>query len=132
MEQILQMIASQLGVDPATLPLLIGLIVLISNMISKLIPESTTGVLGVVRKIASILGVALSNRITPNLSSKDISKALAAEIPDQTVKAAAAQLPEAVSTGLASATLAEAIVDAGAPVAMGRSTFEDRLVPGGE
>lgn len=114
MEQILLMLPSLLGLDPGTFALLLLVGVTVANVTSKLIPESATGTLGVIRKIASILGVALANRITPNVSSKDISKAIAAGIPDSAVKQAAEQLPEAVATGIGSADFAEAVVNVGA------------------
>lgn len=119
MEQILQAIPNLLGLDPATFTLLLVVIATLSNIVSKLIPESATGTLGVIRKVAAFLGLALANRITPHVTSKDISKAVAAGIPDEKVKEAAAALQEAVQTGHGSAALAEAIVDVGVGDATG-------------
>lgn len=132
MDQILLLLPKLLGLDPATFAVYLVILVTVANIVSKVIPESTTGWLGYVRKVASILGIALANRITPNVSSKDIAKAISAGIPDQAVKEAASQLQDAVNTGIGSAALAAAIVDVGAPPTLGRSTAEDRLVPGGE
>jgi hypothetical protein len=115
MEQLILLIPNLLGIDPEAFTLYLILLVTVSNVVSKLIPESSTGVLGVIRKIASILGVSLANRITPNVTSKDISKAVAAGIPDAVVKEAADALPSAVETGQAATALADAIVDAGIP-----------------
>jgi hypothetical protein len=133
MDQILLLLPKLLGLDPATFTLCIAHIGGVCRQyLSKLIPESTTGWLGVVRRVAAFIGLALANRITPNVSSKDIAKAVAAGIPDSAVKEAAGQLQAAVNTGLGSAALAEAIVDVGAPPTAGRSTFENRMVEGGE
>lgn len=126
MEQILLLLPSLLGLDPATFTLLLGIIVVASNVVSKLIPESATGALGVVRRIAAVLGVALANRITPNVTSKDIAKAVAAGIPDQAVKEAADKLQEAVATGIGSAAFAEAVIDTGIPP----TVAGDRIIAG--
>lgn len=124
MEQLILLIPNLLGVDPEVFTLWLIVIVTVANVVSKLIPESSTGALGVIRKIAAFLGVSLANRITPNVTSKDISKAVAAGIPDEKVKEAAAALPAAVETGLGSAALAEAIVDVGVP----STTAGDKLL----
>lgn len=126
MDQLFNYIPNLLGLDPQAFTFYLIVIVTVSNVVSKVIPESATGALGVVRKIASILGVALANRITPTITSKDISKAVAAGIPDEKVKEAAEALPEAVATGFGSAALAEAIVDVGAP----RTVASDRILGG--
>ena len=114
MEQILVALPSILGLDPGTFALLLGIVMLAANVTSKVIPESATGTLGVVRKISSIIGVSLSNRITPNVTQKDISKAVAAGIPDASVKAAAESLSDAVETGVGSAEFAASVVAVGA------------------
>lgn len=137
MDQILLLIPKLLGLDPATFTLLLVILVSASNILSKVIPESTTGWLGVTRKIAAFIGLALANRITPGVSSKDISKAIAAGIPDEAVKTAAKQLQEAVDTGVGSAALAEAIVDVGIPNATASNRIvdrfsDDRALMGGE
>lgn len=115
MEQLILLIPNLLGIDPEAFTLYLLLLVTVANVVSKLIPESSTGALGVIRKIASVLGIALANRITPNVTSKDISKAVAAGIPDEKVKEAASALNDAVKTGLGSAAFAEAVVDVGIP-----------------
>lgn len=124
MEQLILLIPNLLGIDPEQFALWVIVLVTVANVISKVIPESTTGWLGYVRKVASILGIALANRITPNVSTKDIAKAVAAGIPDRKVKEAAEQLETAVNTGFGSAALAEAIVDVGIP----HTVAGDRLV----
>lgn len=126
MEQILLLLPNLLGLDPGTFALLLGVTVVVANVTSKLIPESATGALGVVRQLASILGVALSNRITPNVTSKDISKAVAAGIPDSSVREAAAALPEAVATGVGTTEFAAQVVSVGSH----DSPFVERNRPG--
>ena len=123
MEQILLFLPGLLGLDPGTFALLVGVLVTIANVIAKLIPESSTGWLGVVRKVCGFLGVALATRITPNVTSKDISKAVAAGIPDSTIKQSAAQLEDAVATGFGPNVLATSIVDSADPTT-GPTIFE--------
>lgn len=132
MEQILQAIPNLLGLDPASFTLLLIVVATVANIVSKLIPESATGALGVVRKICAFLGVALANRITPHVTSKDISKAVAAGIPDEAVKEAAAALPKAVETGLGSAAFAESVVSVGQNPGLSpnRTTFAETNRPG--
>lgn len=113
MEQLILLIPNLFGLDPESFFRWLVVLVTLANIISKVIPESATGALGVTRKIASIVGISLANRITPGVTSKDISKAVAAGIPDQAVKEAADQLHTAVATGVGSAALAEAIIDVG-------------------
>lgn len=133
MEQILLFLPGLLGLDPGTFVLLVGVLVTIANVIAKLIPESATGFAGVVRKVCAFIGVALANRITPNVTSKDISKAVAAGIPDSVVKHAAELLPSAVETGLGTNAFAAAIVDSAAhPVSPAGDTIWDRAARNGE
>ena len=115
MDQIFNFLPNLLGLDPQAFTFYLVVLVTVSNVVAKLIPESQTGWLGGVRQICAFIGVNLANRITPNVTSKDISKAVAAGIPDEKVKEAAAALPEAVATGLGSAAFAEAVVDVGIP-----------------
>lgn len=127
MEQIILLIPNLLGLDPEQFTLWVIVLVAVANVVSKRIPESSTGVFGVIRKIAAFVGLALANRITPNVTSKDISKAIAAGIPDSAVKEAAASLDDAVATGFGSVAFAEALIDVGAPSIAGRRIIEDRF-----
>lgn len=67
-------VAAFLGVDPATALFLVTVIVVVSNLISKFIPDDKTGVLGVIRKITTFVGIAASNRISSGLTVNEIAK----------------------------------------------------------
>lgn len=115
MDQIFNYLPNLLGLDPQAFTLYLVILVTVANVVAKLIPESTVGWLGVVRKICAFIGVNLANRITPNVTSKDISKALAAGISDEVVKDAADRLPEAVESGVGTNAVATAIVESVVP-----------------
>lgn len=75
-------IAGWLGIDPASLLALIPIFVIIFNTIARLIPDDSTGFLGVVEKIAKVLGVYVSNRVSSGMSLNDIAKSAANVIPE--------------------------------------------------
>jgi hypothetical protein len=112
-EQIFLFLPQLLGLDPEVFTLYLVVLVTASNVTAKLIPESSTGWLATVRKVCAFIGVNLANRITPNVTSRDVGKAVAAGIPDEVVKEAAAQLPTAVATGQGTNAFAAAVVDVG-------------------
>lgn len=128
-------IAHLLGVPAAYVPLILMIIVAVSNIIGKLIPESATGWLGTARKIANIIGLYVSNRITPNITQSDVTKSIAATVPDMTIIRSAEGLPKAVETGVQAGAVARAIVDAasgktpGRPYVAGESPEPGSQVP---
>ena len=65
-------IATQTGIAPATLVLWLGLLVSAANVTSRLIPDDAVGWLGVMRKIAKIIGMYVSNRVTSGVTANDI------------------------------------------------------------
>lgn len=68
------LIAGWLGIDPAILLATIPIVVLIANFLSRAIPDDSTGVLGVIHKIAKVLGLYLSNRISSGVSINSVVK----------------------------------------------------------
>lgn len=67
-------IAAYFNVDPATILMLVGAICTIANVLSRVIPDDAIGFWGVVRKIASILGVYVSNRVSTGITTNDVIK----------------------------------------------------------
>lgn len=68
-------VAAMLGIEPATALLLVTVIVVIANLISKFIPDDKTGVLGAIRKVAKFVGIAASNRIMAGLTVNEVVRA---------------------------------------------------------
>lgn len=67
-------VAQMLGIEPATALLLVGLIVMLSNLFGRLIPDDKTGVLGGLRKVFKFVGFYASNRIASGLTVNEIAK----------------------------------------------------------
>ena len=67
-------VAAFLGVDPATALFLVTVVVVVSNLVSKFIPDDKTGPLGFIRKIATFVGIAASNRISAGLTVNEVVK----------------------------------------------------------
>lgn len=111
MDQIIDLIPGLLGINVVTFYAALGVVVTISNLIGRFIPDSATGPLAVIRKVAKIIGLYAGNRITSNVSANDTARALAASIPDGTIVEAAAKLPNAVQQGVAYGNVAGALVD---------------------
>lgn len=128
-------IVRQIGVEPDYLALYLGLFVAVCNIVGKLIPESAVGWLGVVRKIAKVGGLYISQRITPGVTTTTISKAIAADVPDAMIRESASGLKDAVHTGTEAGMLAGAIVDSvrgrrpGEPFVEGVSPGQGTTVP---
>ena len=73
-EDMIPHVAQYLNVEPATVLLLVGLIVAISNLLGRLIPDDKVGVLGTIRTIAKFIGLYASNRIASGLTVNEIAK----------------------------------------------------------
>lgn len=67
-------VAAFLGVDPATALFLVTVIVVLANLTSKFIPDDKTGILGAIRKVATFVGIAASNRISAGLTVNEVVK----------------------------------------------------------
>lgn len=77
MDNVLNLLAGLLGVDPSTFLLLVGLVICVCNLLGRLIPDDAVGYLAVVRKVAKVLGLYLSNRVTTGVSVNDTARAVA-------------------------------------------------------
>lgn len=62
MDQIIDGIVAAIGIDPMALMGFLALISLVSQLIGKAIPDEATGFLGLVRKIAKVIGLYVTNR----------------------------------------------------------------------
>jgi hypothetical protein len=78
-ENLIPPVAQLLGIEPATALLMAGLLVTTANVLGRVIPDTATGPLGVVRKVAKIIGLFVPNRIAPAVSVNDVAKAVVAE-----------------------------------------------------
>ena len=67
-DQIMLAICQKLGIDPIAMASLIPLVVIVCNMTGRAIPDTATGFLGVVRKVAKVIGLYVSNRIDSGVS----------------------------------------------------------------
>ena len=77
MEELVLMAAAALGISPVTLIMMIPLIVGLSNVITRLIPDDATGILKVVRILTKIIGIYAANRVTSGISVNDVAKTFA-------------------------------------------------------
>lgn len=67
-------LAMLLGVSPVRVAMYLPLIILVSNWLSRLIPDTATGWKGVARSILKVVGLYASSRVAPGLTVSDISK----------------------------------------------------------
>jgi len=74
--------ASALGIASPTLVLAVGLLHLAAKAVSRLIPDTKTGVLGTIRKAAKVFGVEPTNRVFDDRSIVGIASAGAPAITD--------------------------------------------------
>lgn len=76
MNDILTYLSQLTGLQPATLVLLGGLIITISNVVSRLIPDDATGFLGAIRIVTKLLGANVASRITSGVTVNDVTRSL--------------------------------------------------------
>lgn len=74
LDQLINGLASVFGVEDATLVAVLVLLAALANLVSRLIPDDSTGWLAVVRKVAAVLGLYVPNRISRNTTSRDAEK----------------------------------------------------------
>ena len=65
---LLNALASSFGVSPATIAMAIPLIILISNAITRAIPDTATGALGVLRTVTKFIGLHVKDNAGPAVS----------------------------------------------------------------
>lgn len=68
-------LASRYGIDPITMLAILGLVVALSNVIGRLIPDDAVGTLGFIRKVAKAIGLYVSNRVSSGVSVNQVAKA---------------------------------------------------------
>lgn len=78
MNDILAALSQLTGLQPATLVLLGGVIITVSNALSRLIPDDATGFLGFVRSVTKLIGVNISSRVTSGVTISDVARTLLA------------------------------------------------------
>ncbi len=74
MNDFVNQVAAWLGIDPILFPFILAVIVAAANLIGRAIPDDATGFLGVIRKIAKVAGLYLSNRISSGVSVNAVVK----------------------------------------------------------
>lgn len=72
-------IARWLNVSPATVLLLVTLVVTVANVTGRLIPDDKGGVMGVLRVISKIIGLVVANRVVGKVTPNDAAKVVAAQ-----------------------------------------------------
>lgn len=81
MEDLIQIIAGSLGVDPSVLIALLPTLVFLFNLLYRSIPDDAVGFAGVVRNIARVLGLYMSNKVASGVSVNTVAKAVLDEAP---------------------------------------------------
>lgn len=71
----INLIADRLGLDAGEMLAMLVIISLVCRLIGKAIPDTATGALGIVRKVAKAIGLYIGNRIDSGVSTNDVSKA---------------------------------------------------------
>jgi hypothetical protein len=77
MDYFINQIAAWAGINPMLIPFILAFVVAAANLIGRLIPDDATGFLGVIRKIAKVVGLYLSNRISSGVSVNAVTRASA-------------------------------------------------------
>lgn len=80
LHSLLDGLAAALGLEGVTLLAALSVLSIVCRLIGKSIPDSETGALGLIRKICKLLGLYVSNRLTPTVTTNDAARA-AARIP---------------------------------------------------
>lgn len=74
--QLVPILGQVTGLAPSSLLLYVGILVTVANITGRLIPDDKTGFLGGVRKVAKVVGVYASNRVTSGVSANDVVRAV--------------------------------------------------------
>lgn len=75
MDEFLVILSQMLGIDQQTIAMLLPLLVIVCGSLGKLIPDSATGFLGILRKILKVIGLYTTNRVQPGITTTDVAKA---------------------------------------------------------
>ena len=87
---IITLLSHSLHINTGALVGYLTLLVTICNIAGRLIPDSATGWLGVVRKGCKIVGLYVGNRITPGVSANEVAAGVVGIHGTDAVTAAAA------------------------------------------
>lgn len=72
---LIDLIQQLFGISPEKLAIILVVISLVCRVVGKLIPDSATGILAGVRRVAKFIGLQVENRIEPGVTTEDVSKA---------------------------------------------------------
>lgn len=75
MDEFLVTLSQMLGIDQQTIAMLLPLLVIVCGSLGKLIPDSATGFLGILRKILKVIGLYTTNRVQPGITTTDVANA---------------------------------------------------------
>lgn len=75
MDAIVTGLLSTIGLEGSALLGVLALVSLVARLIGKAIPDSATGALGIVRKVAKVVGLYVSNRINAAETEATVAKA---------------------------------------------------------
>lgn len=87
-------IAEHIGIAPSQLTFYLILVSALCNMASRLIPDDTPGILGAVRKITTVIGMYVPNRITGGVTTADVAKAVVTDRVDEIKQTVSEALPD--------------------------------------
>lgn len=73
---LVDLIASRLGMTEEQLGIATLFTILIANLASRLIPDDSTGAMGWAQKIAKVVGLYASNRVTKGVTQNSVIEAM--------------------------------------------------------
>ena len=69
------------GIESSSWVLLFTLIVLVSNLVTRVIPDDAKGTLLLLKRITKAIGLYASNRVTSGVTVNEVAKTTIQEIP---------------------------------------------------
>lgn len=87
--------------DEPTLLATFAALSIVARLIGNLIPDDEVGWRGTVRKVAKVLGLYVSNRITAGVSTNDVAKVLVGSNPSPKAQELAPQIVEVAAEEVA-------------------------------
>jgi hypothetical protein len=105
------LLATLVGVDLETLIAYLAVVVTVSNIIGRLIPDTAVGPLGVLRKVCKVIGIYVGNRVAPTLTANDAARAVIGFRGLQDTKVAAESVVEAAKIGAAAGQKVTDVLD---------------------
>ncbi len=121
MDEFISLVPGLLGVDRITFYATLAMVATIANLLGRLIPDSATGPLGIVRKVCKVLGLYVSNRISPHVTTNQVARAVVAAVPDSKILGSSEDLQAAVRLGVPYGENAGEFADAILDTAAGRT-----------